>query len=162
MKRVPYPPADHDISSSWEREYRDMHRERVRAHNKHKDKPGGSMEVHAFDDPDWLRVVVEEIGEVAKVQCDHRHGVLTDAEMMRDLRMELVQVGAMVAAWICAIDHTHCGAVEATDATRDPDDQDWLFDHECSRPPHHDGAHSSWSGRRTWSSDRTHSDEVTP
>lgn len=142
--RNPYPPSASDVSASWEREYAHMHAERIRAHLKHKDKPGGSMEVHAFDDPDWLPVVVEEVGEVAKVICDHRHGILNDAEMMRDLRAELVQVGAMVAAWICAIDHTHCGALldEVTDK----------FDAECSRHPHHDGDHMSWSGRNEWGS----------
>jgi NTP pyrophosphatase (non-canonical NTP hydrolase) len=75
--------------------YSDMHSERIRAHNKH-DTLGGSMERKTWDDPAWLPVVVEEVGEVA-------HAMTYDAPDA-DLRTELVQVGAMVAAWIDAID----------------------------------------------------------
>lgn len=87
--------------------YADAHRERIRAHAKHKDKPGGSMEMKTFDEPDWLAVVVEEVGEVAKVLCDHRHGLLDDEQRTADLRTELVQVAAMVCAWIDSIDEHH-------------------------------------------------------
>lgn len=80
-----------------------MHAERVRAHIKHADKPGGSMEMHKWDSTDWLPVLVEEVGEVAKVLCDHRHGLLDDIEMIDQLREELVQVGAMTAAWLAAL-----------------------------------------------------------
>lgn len=75
--------------------YRDFHNERIRAHAKH-DPTGGSMERKAWDDPAWLPVVLEEVGEVA-------HAMTYDATNP-DLRNELVQVGAMVAAWIDSLD----------------------------------------------------------
>lgn len=75
--------------------YRDFHSERIRAHAKH-DPTGGSMERKSWDDPAWLPVVLEEVGEVA-------HAMTYDAKNP-DLRNELVQVGAMVAAWIDALD----------------------------------------------------------
>jgi hypothetical protein len=84
--------------------YVDLHRERIRAHKKHCDKPGGSMEMKRYDAPDWLPVLVEEVGEVAKVLCDWRHGLLTRSQARAALRSELVQVGAMASAWIDAID----------------------------------------------------------
>jgi NTP pyrophosphatase (non-canonical NTP hydrolase) len=82
--------------------YSDMHYERIRAHAKH-DSRDGSMERKSFDHPIWLSVLVEEIGEVARVLCDNELDVL-DADVMQRLREELVQVGAMTAAWIDAID----------------------------------------------------------
>jgi NTP pyrophosphatase (non-canonical NTP hydrolase) len=84
--------------------YGDLHRERIRAHNKHKSAPHGSMEVKSWEHPIWLPVVTEEIGEVARVICDNELGLLDLAEVRAKLREELVQVGAMVAAWIDAID----------------------------------------------------------
>jgi hypothetical protein len=103
-----YPPTESDIyphGGPDGRSYTDAHRERIRAHAKHKDKPGGSMEMKDFDEPDWLAVLTEELGEVAKVLCDYRHGLLTDVQMTGELRTELVQVAAMAHAWIDAIDH---------------------------------------------------------
>ena len=142
MKRRDYPPTESDIPMHGFSPYHELHRERIRAHAKHKDKPGGSMEMKPYTDPDWLPVVVEEVGEVAKVICDHRHGLLTDVDHRRELREELVQVGAMVAAWISAIDLAYCGA------QRKPGKGDEVgFDTECARPPDHDGAHVAWSGR---------------
>ena len=84
--------------------YLDIHKERLRAHHKHQDKPGGSMEQHVWDDADWLPVLVEELGEVARNLCEHRHGNLTSAQFQQQLREELIQVAAMAAAWVGAID----------------------------------------------------------
>ena len=64
------------------------------------------MEMKDHDDPDWLPVLVEEVGEVAKVLCDHRHGLMDNDGRDEELREELIQVGAMVAAWIDAIRET--------------------------------------------------------
>jgi NTP pyrophosphatase (non-canonical NTP hydrolase) len=77
--------------------------ERQRAHRKHAPN-GGSSEERPFDDPHWLSVLVEEVGEVARVLCDHRLNVLNDDRMAMDLRDELLQVAAMATAWIDAID----------------------------------------------------------
>jgi NTP pyrophosphatase (non-canonical NTP hydrolase) len=84
--------------------YKNIHDERIAAHRKHHDKPGGSMEMHTWDDPDWLPVLTEELGEVAKEICDHRHGKFDRNEYKSRLRAELVQVAAMAVAWIEACD----------------------------------------------------------
>lgn len=112
MSRRFYPPTLSDIGLHEARVYGDVHRERIRAHAKH-DANGGSMERKDFDDPSWLSVLVEEVGEVAKELCDHRHAVAADqwstpdehrAGHKRRLREELVQVAAMAVAWLDAID----------------------------------------------------------
>jgi chromosome segregation ATPase len=77
--------------------YSDFHRERVRAHEKH-EANGQSMESKAWDDAAWLKVVAEEFGEVA-------HALTYDSgASVADLREELVQLGAMTAAWVDAVD----------------------------------------------------------
>lgn len=86
------------------RVHRDFLNERIRAHNKHKDKPGGSMEMRSAFDPEWLAVLVEEVGEASTEINDFRHGLLTKEEYVVRLRAELVQVGAMTAAWVSALD----------------------------------------------------------
>ena len=145
MKTRDYPPSHSDIPMHGFAPYHEFHSERIRAHEKHCDKPGGSMEQKGYSDSDWLPVVVEEVGEVAKVLCDHRHGALSDREAREQLRTELVQVGAMVAAWVEAIDKAYCGN------QRSPAVGDEVgFDTECSLPPDHDGDHHSWSGRSMW------------
>lgn len=83
--------------------YSDVHEERIRAHAKHQDKPGGSMEMKAFDDPDWLPVLVEEVGEVTKEINDYRHGLLTFQEFRIRVEAELLQVNAMAAAWLDSV-----------------------------------------------------------
>ncbi len=69
--------------------------------------PGGSAEHRRPLDPAWLSILVEEVGEVARVLNDERHAH-PDRELGPDafaaLRAELVQVGAMAAAWIDSID----------------------------------------------------------
>lgn len=75
--------------------YLDIHRERMRAHEKHfaAGKSAERMEAH---DVRWLPVLTEEVGEVARALCD-------DGGLER-LREELIQVAAMASAWIAAID----------------------------------------------------------
>lgn len=86
--------------------YADVHNERLRAHEKHMAN-GDSMEQKDFLDGAWLSVLVEEVGEVAKAMCDHRHkGRVQDEDAYaEELRAELVQVAAMACAWIEAIDN---------------------------------------------------------
>lgn len=99
-----YPPTVSDLPLHGWKPYSDLHLERIRAHAKHDDN-GGSMERKPFDHPIWLAVVTEEVGEAAQVICDNQLGVL-DGDYRQMLREELVQVGAMVSAWIDAIDLT--------------------------------------------------------
>lgn len=94
MSTRTYNPLQPVLTKIWT-PYSDFHAERIRAHAKH-DPTGGSMERKTWDDPDFLRVVMEEVGEVA-------HALTYDA-VNPDLRGELVQVGAMTAAWVDAID----------------------------------------------------------
>jgi NTP pyrophosphatase (non-canonical NTP hydrolase) len=106
MRRRFYPPTESDIPMHGWRPYHEIHRERIRAHAKH-DGNGDSMERKEFDDyGTWITVLVEEVGEVAKVFCDQRHlGQFADREALaEELRAELVQVAAMTVAWIEAID----------------------------------------------------------
>lgn len=88
---VPWPP------------YTYYHYERVRAHKKHKDN-GGSMEQKSWDHPIWLAVVTEEVGEVARVLCEGQLGNLDEVGVKKQLKDELIQVGAMVSAWLDAIE----------------------------------------------------------
>lgn len=79
--------------------YTAIHEERIRAHAKH-DLNGGSMERLEYNDPAWLPVVAEEFGEVARALCEYRHGHLDEVQYAQQLRTELIQLGAMVAAWL--------------------------------------------------------------
>lgn len=68
---------------------------RIRAHEKHGDN---SIEAIAADDPRWLSILVEEVGEVA-------HELTYDAEGgVAALRSELLDVIAVAMAWISSID----------------------------------------------------------
>lgn len=102
-----YPPTESDLAPHGMvhgRPYLDAHRERIRAHNKH-DARDGSMERKAWDNPIWLPVLVEEVGEVARVLCEDELGNGgSDLTVSQNLREELVQVAAMACAWIDAID----------------------------------------------------------
>ena len=101
-----YPPTVSDIPMHGWKPYSDFHRERIRAHSKH-DPNGGSMERRPFDDPLWLPVLLEEVGEVARALCENNlgtEGYGDRSELAERLREELIQVGAMTAAWIDAIE----------------------------------------------------------
>ena len=142
-ERTFYPPTESDIPIHGWRPYSDMHRERIRAHKKHDDH-GGSMERKAFDDPAWLPVLVEEVGEVARVLCDIALGQIPGRARRAVLREELVQVGAMTAAWIDAIDSSRdpgellpFAAIEderAAEANQDSDGEARCSMAECPNP----------------------------
>lgn len=73
--------------------YREVLNSRRRAHDKHGDN---SIEMIRADDPRWLSILVEEIGEVANA--------LTYDGPTNNLRGELVDVLAVAAAWVDRID----------------------------------------------------------
>lgn len=76
--------------------------ERVRAHEKHGD---GSAEQIPWDNfGRWQAILFEEAGECARAICEFELGNVDKAETARDLRGELVQLGAMTEAWAKAID----------------------------------------------------------
>lgn len=79
----------------------DVRAERQRAHLKHSGKGGSgkSAEEMAYDDPLWLPVLTEELGEVAREICDHRFS------RPHALRAELIQVAAMAQAWADSLQH---------------------------------------------------------
>lgn len=77
--------------------------ERIRAHNKH-DINGGSMERKGWYISNWLSVVMEEVGEVARATCEYDLNNTTEDEYKDNLREELIQVMAMCQAWVNAID----------------------------------------------------------
>lgn len=72
--------------------YDEIQATRDAAHAKH-----GENSIEGIDarDPRWLSILVEEVGEVA-------HELTYDAT--GDLRAELLQVAAVAAAWVDAID----------------------------------------------------------
>ena len=75
--------------------YSEIHAERIRAHKKHIAN-GHSMETEPWYCGTWWPVILEELGEVGRA--------LNDGEGVERVRAELVQVAAMVTAWIGAID----------------------------------------------------------
>lgn len=92
--------------------YKDVHCERVRAHLKH-DTNKRSMERAVYNDPRWLPVLTEELGEVAKVICDStKNGTPVPNIDATHLREELIQLAAMACAWVQAID-AHPSALAA-------------------------------------------------
>jgi len=79
--------------------YNYVHNERIRAHRKH-GANGNSREDATWDNPEWLPILMEEVGEVA-------HWFTYDTEKcIDDLRDELIQVAAMAIAWAEAIEET--------------------------------------------------------
>lgn len=83
--------------------WREVHAERVRAHRKHQDT---SMEQTPVDSPQRLTILVEEVGEVARVFNEARHAGTMTLGHLDDLRSELIQVAAMAGAWADAIGTT--------------------------------------------------------
>ena len=86
--------------------------ERERAHRKH-----GDTSMEAQPPTAWLRlaILMEEVGEVAKVYNDARHRAQSlgwdEADMFgkgerAELRAELIQVAAMAGAWADALGAT--------------------------------------------------------
>jgi hypothetical protein len=74
--------------------YSDVRSERRRAHEKH-GPAGVSCQQLLWDDPRWLAVLTEEVGEVARAVLDY--------EPREKMRAELVQVAAMACAWADAL-----------------------------------------------------------
>lgn len=81
-------------SDIWE----EVAHERARAHIKHGDT---SMESLPVTDLTRLTVLMEEVGEVARVFNEWRH---TGTFARFDLRQELIQVAAMAGAWADVLD----------------------------------------------------------
>lgn len=90
-KEVTYNP--HSIATS--SAIRAIADERLRAHAKHS-LTGRSCEQMSHDDPIWLAVLTEEVGEVARAMCDHSG--------WSHMWKELIQVAAMATAWADAIE----------------------------------------------------------
>lgn len=95
-------------------DYNEIHEERIRAHLKH---GGNSLEsgnrFYEYDDraeyvPRWdekqNRILVEEIGEISKAMNDFALGSLSREEYEKELRGELVQSMAVLAAWVDKLD----------------------------------------------------------
>lgn len=89
------------MSSPESRAYSDFSAERIRAHEKH---GVNSAEGQAWKDPLFLTIVGEEFGEICKAFNEYSLGNYTVSELRKELREELVQTGAMCAAWIDSID----------------------------------------------------------
>ncbi|KKL26000.1 hypothetical protein LCGC14_2399690 [marine sediment metagenome] len=77
--------------------------ERWRAHQKHGEN---SQEGNDWDSAKSLTILVEEVGEVAKVFNERDLGNLTDVQAQQELRKELIQTGAMCLVWIINIEET--------------------------------------------------------
>ena len=75
--------------------YTDIAAERRRARELHEPRGTGVEDIH-FANPRWLPILVEEVGEVARVLCE--------GESKERLREELIQVAAMASAWADACD----------------------------------------------------------
>ncbi len=78
--------------------------ERARAHRLHGEH---SQEGNPWDSEKSMRILVEEIGEVATALNERDLGNLTDEEAMVELRKELVQTGAMCLVWVDNIDRDY-------------------------------------------------------
>ncbi len=75
--------------------------ERRRAHQKH---GKNSQEGNAWDSRKSLTILVEEVGEVAKVFNERDLRNLTDVQAQQELRKELIQTGAMCLVWVINIE----------------------------------------------------------
>lgn len=84
----------------------DIHQERVRAHKKHV-ATGMSMEQQEYIHWRWMPVMMEELGEMARVLNDREKdmGIGVPEHMIMDkLRKETIQLMAMCSAFIDSID----------------------------------------------------------
>ena len=93
-------PTDSDIPMHGWAPYDDIHRERIRAHEKH----DATERLGWYDMLKWLAIVGEEWGEVSRAINEYHLGNLGLQTCRAELRSELVQTAAMCAAWIDAID----------------------------------------------------------
>lgn len=113
-------PGESDIPMHGWRPYSEIHRERIRAHHKH-DANGGSMERKDWDHPIWLAVLTEELGEVARVLCEIQLSNVPAEAGPEEILPELIQLGAMTAAWIEAVQHARNEALHAARVAAHPD-----------------------------------------
>ncbi len=90
--------GDQSVESATLAEFAD---ERRRAHQKHGED---SQEGNAWDSRKSLTILVEEVGEVAKVFNERDLGNLTDVQAQQELRKELIQTGAMCLVWVVNIE----------------------------------------------------------
>jgi len=98
-----------DLTEIGDNVYRDIHAERIRAHEKH-GANGNSRENAEAMDPEWLPILGEEFGEVCR-------WFTYDSERdISELRDELIQVAAMSAAWIESIDEMIEGTTEESES----------------------------------------------
>lgn len=74
--------------------WREIQQAREKADQKHGDN---SIEHLPADSPDWLPILVEEVGEVAQAQT-------YDKGSRASLRAELIDVCSVASAWIAALD----------------------------------------------------------
>lgn len=152
MRRY-YPPTESDIPLHGWHPYDEFHRERIRAHAKHDDH-GQSMERKEWLDRAWMEVLVEEVGEVAHELNDQRHnGVFPTGveytELRNRVRTELIQCGAMIAAWVEAIDEDRCDEVYTSrgSVVNNSENGEPIM---CCLLKEHEAQHLDWSGRYRW------------
>lgn len=79
----------------------DVRNERYRAYQKHGENSAENLDWYDFTR--WLSILMEEVGEVARVVCEVNLRNITIEEAQRELSEELVQVGAMTEAWAMAV-----------------------------------------------------------
>lgn len=84
--------------------YSELHTERVRDHVLNDTGAVGSRERRPLDDPGWLTDLAIALGETARVVANHRRRRIDKETANVHLREELVRIGAIVAAWIDALD----------------------------------------------------------
>lgn len=77
--------------------------ERMRADARHGPK---SIEHGAWNDPRRLRILVEEVGEVAKVLNELDLGAISEETAREQIVLETLQVAACAAAWAESADRT--------------------------------------------------------
>ena len=81
--------------------YAEIKDERARAHAKHGAK---SMESDEWNAERRLRILVEEVGEIARVLNDFDLGLIEEPLARVKLRAEALQTAAMATAWADGIE----------------------------------------------------------
>lgn len=84
--------TESNINFSTEAIAKEVRAGRIRAHQKH---GANSIESVAADDPRWLSILVEEVGEAS-------HELTYDAT--GSLRSELIDIITVATAWVAALD----------------------------------------------------------
>lgn len=92
-------PRARPFAPGWEL-YVDVDRERVRAHEKH---GVHSIEWEDTSDDRAMRILVEEVGEVATALNEFDLKSITGAELNEALAAELLQVAAVATGWLARV-----------------------------------------------------------